>query len=93
MARFDGLRDAASPRRYIGAMSKAAAGQPLTTMVPLTTMEEMPLPSAAERAAMIASLENGEAAIAAGESRAHDPPSFVGAMQTLRGAAKRAAKA
>jgi hypothetical protein len=38
-------------------MSKATVEQPLTTMVPVTTMEEMPLPSAAKRAAMIASLK------------------------------------
>jgi hypothetical protein len=74
-------------------MSKATVEQPLMTMVPVTTMEEMPLPSAAERAAMIASLEKGEAAIAAGEGRAHDSHTFVGAMQTLRDAAKRAGKA
>lgn len=74
-------------------MSKAAAPQPLTTMVPVTTMEEMPLPNETERTALIASLEKSEAEVAAGRGRAHDPQTFAADMQALRTAAKRSRNA
>lgn len=74
-------------------MSKGAATRALTTMVPVTTMEEMPLPNETERAALIASLEKSAAEIAAGRGRAHDPQTFVAEMKRLREAAKRSDKA
>lgn len=63
--------------------------QARTTMVPVTTMEEMPLPTEAERAEMIASLKAAEADIAAGNYVAHDSSTFVDQMLVIRDAAKR----
>ena len=59
------------------------------TMVPVTTMEEMPLPTEAERDEMIASLKAAEAEIAAGNYAIHDPENFVDWMLALRDEAKR----
>ena len=42
---------------------------PRTTMMPVTTMEEVPILSDAERAQMLASLKEAEAQIAAGERK------------------------
>jgi hypothetical protein len=63
-----------------------------TTMVPVTTMEEMPLLSEAERADMIASLKAAEAEIAAGHFVEHDSSTFVDRMMALREAAIRSKK-
>jgi hypothetical protein len=70
-------------------MSNAAANRPVTTMVPVTNMEEMPLLSEADRQAMIESLEKAEAEISAGEASLHNSQTFVAEMQALRDAAKR----
>lgn len=72
-------------------MSNATKQQRVrTTMVPVTTMEEMPLPTEAERAEMIATLKAAEADIAAGNFVAHDSPTFVEHMLAIRASAKRA---
>ena len=47
-----------------------------TTMMPVTTMEEVPVLSDAERADMLASLKAAEARIAAGHYIEYDPKSF-----------------
>ena len=47
-----------------------------TTMIPVTTMEEVPILSEAERAEMIASLKAAEARIAAGQFVVYDPQTF-----------------
>lgn len=47
-----------------------------TTMVPVTTMEEIPLLSDKERADLIGSLRKAEARIAAGKGVAYDPTTF-----------------
>ena len=48
-----------------------------TTMAPVTTMEELPVLDADEREAMLASLEEAEARIAAGEGIDYDPKAFA----------------
>ena len=47
-----------------------------TTMMPVTTMEEVPVLTDAERAEMLASLKKAEAQIAAGQSVRYDPGTF-----------------
>ena len=49
---------------------------PRTTMMPVTTMEEVPILSEAERAQMLASLKEAEAEIAAGRSIRYDSETF-----------------
>ena len=49
---------------------------PRTTMMPVTTMEEVPILSDAERAQMFASLKEAEAEIAAGKSIRYDSGTF-----------------
>jgi hypothetical protein len=56
-------------------------------MVPVTTMEEVPILSEEERADMIASLEAAEARIAAGQYVEHDPDTFVDRLMEIRAAA------
>jgi hypothetical protein len=56
-------------------------------MVPVTTMEEVPILSEEERADMIASLEAAEARIAAGRYVEHDPDKFVDRLMEIRAAA------
>jgi hypothetical protein len=65
---------------------KTTVGKDLrrTTMVPVTTMEEMPLLSEAESTDMIASLKAAEAEIAAGQFVEHDSSTFVDRMIALR---------
>jgi len=57
---------------------------PRTMMVPVMTMEEVPVLSEAERAELIASLKAAEAEIAAGEYTVHDPETFVARMMSVR---------
>jgi hypothetical protein len=45
-------------------------------MLPVTTMEEIPVLSDEERAALIASLKEAEARIAAGDYAEYDPDRF-----------------
>jgi hypothetical protein len=56
-------------------------------MMPVTTMEEVPIPSDEERAEMLASLKAAEEHIAAGEYVVHNPETFVDEMMTIRAAA------
>ena len=58
-----------------------------TAFVPVTTMEELPLPSESERAEMLASLKAAEARIAGGDYVAHNPESFVEELVAIRAAA------
>jgi hypothetical protein len=58
-----------------------------TAMVPVTTMEEVPILSEKERADMIVSLEAAEARIAAGQYVEHDPDTFVDRLMEIRAAA------
>ena len=55
-------------------------------MVPVATMEEVPILSEEERADMIASLEAAEARIAARYVE-HDPDTFVDRLMEIRAAA------
>lgn len=58
-------------------------------MVPVTTMEELPILSEEERAEMLASLKAAEARIAAGQCAEHDPGAFVDRLMKVRAAAIR----
>ena len=64
-----------------------------TAMVPVTTMEELPILSDDERAEMVASLKAAEARIAAGEYVEHDSTTFVGRLMSVRADAIRNKKA
>ena len=59
-------------------MSKAAPKDKRrrTTVVPMTTMEEIPILSASERAELLASLEAAEARIRDGKAIDYDPKKF-----------------
>ena len=58
-----------------------------TIMVPVTTMEEMPLLDDTERAELIASLKESEARIATGDYVVHDPNTFVERLLAIRSVA------
>jgi hypothetical protein len=47
-----------------------------TTMVPVTTMEEIPVPDEGERAELLAALKESEARIKAGDYTEYDPKKF-----------------
>jgi hypothetical protein len=47
-----------------------------TTMVPVTTMEEIPVLSDKERAELLASLKEAEARVKAGKAVDYDPKTF-----------------
>jgi hypothetical protein len=47
-----------------------------TTMVPVTTMEEIPVLSETERAELLSSLKEAEARAKVGETTDYDPKSF-----------------
>ena len=66
------------PACYIGAMANTTtkAKRRRTTMVPVTTMEEIPVLADDERAALLASLNEAEAQIKAGKSVDYDPKTF-----------------
>ncbi len=59
-----------------------------TTMVPVTTMEEMPLLAEAERADLLASLKESEASIKAGQYVEHDSGTFVDRLMAIRNTTK-----
>jgi len=61
-----------------------------TTMVPVTTMEEVPVLTPEERAALITSLEEAEARVKAGHSIEHDPATFKDRLLNIHRKAKRA---
>lgn len=47
-----------------------------TTMVPVTTMEELPLLDAKERAALVETLEQAQAQVQAGKAVDYEPKRF-----------------
>ena len=59
-------------------------------MVPVMTMEEMPVLSETERAEMLASLKEAEARVAAGQYSVFDPATFKDRMLAIYHAAKNA---
>jgi hypothetical protein len=60
-----------------------------TTLVPVTTMEEVPVLSAEEQTKLRAELEAAEARIAAGEGVDYDPKTFRKRLIDIYRAAKR----
>jgi hypothetical protein len=63
---------------------------PRTVLTPVTTMEEVELPSDEERERLIASLADEERRIAAGDHVEHNRATFVAEMMALRSAAREA---
>ena len=61
-----------------------------TALVPITTMEEIPVLSAQERAEFIDSLEAAEGRIAAGDFVEYDPEKFEDRLLHIHRNAKRA---
>jgi hypothetical protein len=55
-----------------------------TAMVPVTTMEELPILSEEERSEMVASLKAAEARIASGQYVEHDSTTFVDRLMNVR---------
>jgi hypothetical protein len=60
-----------------------------TTVVPVTTMEEIPVLSARERAELLGSLEAAEARIKAGKAIDYDPKKFKDRLIGIYRARKR----
>lgn len=60
-----------------------------TTMVPVTTMEEIPVLGERERADLLASLEEAQAQIKAGEFTEYDPKKLKERMLRIYRAKKR----
>jgi hypothetical protein len=56
-------------------------------MVPVMTMEEVPILFEEERAGMIVSLEAAEDRISVGQYVEHDPDTFVDGLMEIRAAA------
>jgi hypothetical protein len=74
---------------YCFLMSNAAdRKQTRTAMMPVTTMEEVPILSEEERAEMLASLKEAEARMEAGEYPEHDPLTFKERLLAIYKAAK-----
>lgn len=70
--------------------SKAATKQRRrTTMVPVTTMEEIPVLSDTERSELISSLEEAEARVQAGKALDYDPKTFRDRLIGIYRGAKR----
>lgn len=61
-----------------------------TTLVPVTTMEEVPVLTAEERADLINSLEAAEARVEAGDFTEYDPETFKDRLLDIHRNAKRA---
>ena len=59
-------------------------------MVPITTMEEVPVLTPEERAALVTSLEEAEARVKAGQFIEHDPATFKERLLNIHRKAKRA---
>lgn len=72
-------------------MSSKAATKPRrrTTMVPVTTMEEIPVLSDTERSELISSLEEAEARVQAGKALDYDPKTFKDRLIGIYRGAKR----
>ena len=64
-------------------------GRRTTTMVPVTTMEEIPVLSEEERAELVASLKEAEARINAGQATDYDPLTFKQRLIDIYRSAKR----
>ena len=62
-------------------------------MVPVTTMEELPLLTEEERADLLASLKEAEASVKAGQYVEHNPETFVDHLLAIRNTAKRSTPA
>jgi hypothetical protein len=60
-----------------------------TTLIPVTTMEEVPVLSDAERAELVESLENAKKEIDAGHCVDHDSSNFVDRLMAVRADALR----
>lgn len=65
-------------------MTAAADSRPRTTRIPVTTMEEAPILSQAERTDLVASLEKAKDEIAAGDSVEHESSTFVDCLMKIR---------
>jgi hypothetical protein len=70
--------------------TKAEPKSRRTTMVPITTMEEVPVLTPKERAALVASLEEAEARVKAGQFTDHDPVALKDRLLSIHRKAKRA---
>jgi hypothetical protein len=78
--------------RYILNMAnKAAAKQKRrrTTMVPVTTMEEIPVLSEKERAELLDSLKQAEARVRSGKAIDYDPKTFKDRLVRIYRGSKR----
>lgn len=60
-----------------------------TTVVPVTTMEEIPVPSAKERADLLAALKAAEAGVKASKAIDYDPKTFKDRLIGIYRARKR----
>ena len=60
-----------------------------TTMVPVTTMEEVPVLTPEERAALITSLEEAEARVKSGQFIEHDPATLKDRLLNIHRQGKR----
>ena len=60
-----------------------------TTLVPVTTMEEVPVLTPEERSALITSLEEAEARVKAGQFIEYDPAKFKDRLLDIHRKAKR----
>jgi hypothetical protein len=69
--------------------SKTTTQDRRTTMVPVTTMEEIPVLSEQERAELTTSLKEAEARIKAGKGIDYDPKSFKDRLIALYRGARR----
>lgn len=57
-------------------------------MMPVTTMEEVPILTEEERAEMLVSLKEAKARISAGQYTEYDSPTFKDRLLAIRSAAK-----
>jgi hypothetical protein len=73
----------------MSSMAAAKDKRRRTTMVPVTTMEEIPVLSARERAELLASLEAAEARVKAGKAVDYDPKTFKDRLIGIYRARKR----
>ena len=74
-------------------MTNAAHSPQRTTRIPVTTMEEAPILSEAERAELFATLEKAKAEIAAGDGVEHESSTFVDTLMSVRAGALRTKQA
>jgi hypothetical protein len=72
---------------YTSGMNTTFDNKPKTVFMPVTTMEEVPVLRAADRAELIASIRQAEADIGYGAFALHNPQNFVQDMAKYRTAA------